>query len=397
MSTAARATAAAAAACRRLALTHTLLRTPAPLAAAPAAPLLASAWRSYSAAATATAPTDAAAPASAADSTASTTQDLPLGARAAAPAATATATGPSKPSKPASSDSFSLPSIFSSTEVDHHLIHYPWSLSTSPSREPTPTFWQALRDKHFLTVATKRVQDHLHHPHYEFPKHFIRDAGDTVMALLNALGDTRGAGDAETLEPVMVRGLARMYADGYRSLAAKGQTPSFLIGDTVVGGSGASDRDGSSAASSKALGEARKKMAVRLRGIHLTYGPYPVPHDYVAQDWFSFFRINVPREDSEFESHPRQKEVLKTAQDDGVFIRAKVVVDLPLEFVLTDTVSGIPLLRDRRDRIEVELVSPHFTPWDDVVIGSEINGWRLAFAWRVSDIDGLMAKREVAP
>ncbi|KAH6576280.1 hypothetical protein BASA60_004579 [Batrachochytrium salamandrivorans] len=250
---------------------------------------------------------------------------------------------------------FSLPSIFSRSSatngsdiaaaaplLEHSLIDYPWLLSTAPTRETTPSFWQALRDKHYLGVATERTKDLLHHPVYRFPSQFLTDTSESITAIFKALSDPAMASSPEMLEPLMVRGLINHFAPAYDSLAARGHRPKFILHSTP---------------------------SIRLKSIMLTYGPYPPPEGYVMQDWFKFLRLIIPRTDADFETHPRQREIFKAAQDEGVFIRATVVVNCDLEFVIEDIASGdMPLLRDRRSRFEIQFVSPHFTPWDNLFV-----------------------------
>ncbi|XJO74556.1 hypothetical protein BDV3_005361 [Batrachochytrium dendrobatidis] len=251
--------------------------------------------------------------------------------------------------------SFALPSIFTKLNttatsttatskplLEQSLIDYPWLLSTSPNREVTPTFWNALKEKHYLTIATERTKDLLHHPVYSFPSQFLSDTSASISAVFSALSDPSTSGSVDSLEPLMVKGLANHFVSGFQSLAKRGHRTRFILHSTPK---------------------------TRLKSIQLTYGPYPPPNDYVMQDWFPFIRLVIPRVDAEFESHPKQQDILKNAKNDGVFIRANVVIDCDIEFILEDVASGgMPLLRDRRSRFEMQFVSPHFTPWDDLFI-----------------------------
>ncbi|KAL2913154.1 hypothetical protein HK105_207395 [Polyrhizophydium stewartii] len=343
---------------------------PPPAAAATAAAALPAAPRAVSSAAAAAHALEAhaaAAGAAAAD---------PLAAAAAGTAADASDAGRDhtrhtpEPAPAASARApFPLPAIFKSSagSVEHLLVDYPWLLSTAPPREAWPTLWQVLKQKNFLKVATKRAMAHLKHPTYDFPSQFLADAGGVTRAFFAALSDPATARSSDALQPLMVRGLARLFADGHASLAAKRHRPSFVL---------------------------HSPPKLRLKSIHLTYGPYPSPPDYVAQDWFEFIRLVVPVEDSDFESHPRQREVLKQAEDDGVYMRITTSIDCDLEFTLTDEESGIPLVRDRRDRVDLQFISPHFTPWDDLFYTDESGEQRLGWPWRISDVDSLMANRE---
>ncbi|KAI8815864.1 uncharacterized protein EV422DRAFT_547883 [Fimicolochytrium jonesii] len=240
---------------------------------------------------------------------------------------------------------------------------YPWLLSSLPARRPRPTFWSALKEKHFLALGTARARKHLHHPTYDFPDQFNIDAAAVTQELLTLLGDPRTAGDEDRLRDVMVKQLANRFAAGYRSMQAKGQDVRYTLTGTP---------------------------RVTVSGLHFHYGPYPPPEGYARQQWWQFIELVIPAEDAQFTSHPRQKEIMKHAEDDGVYFKIDTRVDLDLEFVVVDKTSGMPLIRDRRRRVELQFVSPHFTPWDEVFELDAEGEWLLRWKWRVSDVDWLV-------
>jgi hypothetical protein len=96
----------------------------------------------------------------------------------------------------------------------------------------------------------------------------------------------------------------------------------------------------------------------------------------------------IPQSDKHFESHPQQKRVLKEAMDKGVFIRVKTLVHLDVEFILFNE-QGAPIIRDRRTTLEMEFVSPHFSPWDEIFDLQSDGTWKLKWNWRISDIDNI--------
>jgi hypothetical protein len=97
------------------------------------------------------------------------------------------------------------------------------------------------------------------------------------------------------------------------------------------------------------------------------------------------------KEDAEFQSHPKQKAIVNTAERAGCCVRIDTLVTCDLEMVMKTLSSDIPLLRDRRKRLDVSFMSPHFTPWDDLY---ELDGedWKLRWKWKISDIDSVQGQ-----
>ncbi|KAJ3170620.1 Signal peptidase complex catalytic subunit S11A [Geranomyces variabilis] len=244
-----------------------------------------------------------------------------------------------------------------------HVAEYPWLLSTQPARRPRPTFWSVLRDKHFLAVGTARARKHLNHPTYDFPDQFCDDAGRVARDLFAALSDPLRAKDEAGLAPVLVRAVAERFAAGARSLTAKGLRVEYVL---------------------------KGEPKVTVTGTHFTYGPYPAPAGFVAQQWWSLIELVIPEEDGTFSSHPRQKEIMQRAADDGVFFKVDTRVACDVEMILSDAASGMPIIRDRRRNVDLQFVSPHFTPWDEVFELDEQGEWLLRWKWRISDIDWLV-------
>ncbi|KAI8914535.1 hypothetical protein EDD86DRAFT_199533 [Gorgonomyces haynaldii] len=241
------------------------------------------------------------------------------------------------------------------------IVDYPWLLSTQPQRTQNPSFWEVIKDKHLLQVGIKRAQTHLHYPAYGFPDQFLEDASKVTTEMFEQLSKNP---EIDELQPLMVNQLAKLFAISTKELQQKGQQVSFKV---------------------------HRTPRLRLHKIHLTYGPYPPPQDYVAQEWLGILTLLIPKSQQEFESHPQQKKLLKDASDQGVFLRVKTFVDLDVEFILSDAQSGIPLLKDRRSSMELDFLSPHFNPWDELYDLSADGSWQLKWQWRVSDIDGFFA------
>ena len=99
----------------------------------------------------------------------------------------------------------------------------------------------------------------------------------------------------------------------------------------------------------------------------------------------------LPKSDINFESYQHQKQLLENATKEGVYIRIQTLVDIDVDFTLFDRNGDIPLIKDKRKQMEIEFISPHFNPWDELFIPQEDGNWKLNWQWRISDIDGLIA------
>ncbi|KAJ3020447.1 hypothetical protein HKX48_000786 [Thoreauomyces humboldtii] len=262
------------------------------------------------------------------------------------------------------SSAFPLPSLFNAgASASAELGDYPWLLSTSPPRRSKPSLWTVLRDKYFLAIGTARARKHLQHPTYDFPTQFCTDASVIAQNLFALLSDPQRASDSEVLRKRMVKALADRFAAAQRSVTEKGQCVTFHV---------------------------RGIPKVTVTGTHFTYGPYPVPAGYVCQKWWSLIELVVPEEDQVFTSHVRQKEVMQRAMDDGVIFKIDVRVDVDLDFVLTEADTGKVLLRDTRRKMDLQFITPHFTPEDEVVELGDGGERALAWQWRVSDVDWIV-------
>ncbi|KAJ1559381.1 hypothetical protein HK405_010854 [Cladochytrium tenue] len=327
--------------------------------------------------------------------------------------------------------SFTLPSIFglgrtrtgdgeeaaaaaaSRAALERQLEVYPWLLSNSRPRVPEPTdLWSQLAARQRLTLAARRAQRLFPSADYPFPAQFVEDTAATaplVLGLLNRPGNEDGGGaaaglaagnglsaaaaEAERLQPLMTRGLAERFAAGAVALRRR----HGLVVELGLPGLASGDELAAAAASGHADSAVAAALAKRTSAtaVHITFGPHPVPPGYARQDWFGFLTLHVPAEDAEFESQPRQKRVLQAAMDAGAYVRATVRVDWPVELAVRDARSGLLRLRDRRPFFHMQLVTPHFTPYDEVfepIRGAEKydRGWRLKFDWRVADVDHLV-------
>lgn len=63
---------------------------------------------------------------------------------------------------------------------------------------------------------------------------------------------------------------------------------------------------------------------------------------------------------------------------------------MDIEYIVTDLKTGITILCDRRQNVNIEFISPHFGKWDEIFVLREDGTWKLKWEWRVSDIDYLM-------
>jgi hypothetical protein len=214
-----------------------------------------------------------------------------------------------------------------------------------------------------VEVGIERAKKHL--LSYDFPSQFLEDVTIVTKDVFKTLSNPETAGNEEALYPLMMRGLSQQYAAGYRTLASQGETVEYNI---------------------------KSKPKLRVTGFHFTYGPYPAPPKYVAQNWVNIITLVIPEEDSMFISQPHQKRLMKKAQDDGCYMKIDVQATMDIEFVVKDK-NDIPIIRDKRDRVDLQFVSPHFTPWDEIFDLQADGTWRLRWAWRLSDIDHLLAGR----
>ncbi|KAJ3270929.1 hypothetical protein HDV01_007326 [Terramyces sp. JEL0728] len=244
-------------------------------------------------------------------------------------------------------------------------IEYPWNLSGVNFSEPIPTFWESVKAKQNLKLATERISKHLKDDAYEFPYKFQEDVAATVKEVFAALSNPQFAPDSDHLIQYMTKGICSKFIAGYHTLKQKKQSVEFQI---------------------------TKPINVVVTGAHLYYGPFPVPEGYAAQNWLGFLTLNIPEEYSHFENHNAQKELLKAASDEGVYFRIETIIETDIEIIVTDDTTGLPVLRDRRTRFGVTFTSPHFTPWDEIFDLQPDYTWKLKWDWRISDVDGLLRK-----
>ncbi|KAJ3416599.1 hypothetical protein HDV05_000881 [Chytridiales sp. JEL 0842] len=273
----------------------------------------------------------------------------------------------------ASTDTTTSPKHAASTSISTlsaPAVPYPWLLSTDPPRKPRPTLWTALRDKHMLQVGTERAQKHL--VSYDLSTDFPTHIHALLVKLFATLSNPTSASREESLYPLMMRPLARRFCAAHQSLTSRNETVTYTLKPT------------------------RTPPNIRITSFHFTYGPYPPPPTHVPQTWVNMLTLLLPREDSLFVSQPRQKQLLKKAESEGCYMNIDVQVSgMDLEFVVKDE-NGIVLVRDKRDKMDLQVVSPHFTPWDEIFELEEDGGWRLRWEWRISDVDCLLEaeKRE---
>ncbi|KAJ1555397.1 hypothetical protein HK096_001546 [Nowakowskiella sp. JEL0078] len=270
---------------------------------------------------------------------------------------------------------------------------------------------------------------------------FNSDVGAVFLELLEVLSDPILSTNEETLRSIMTRPLVERFRSEHQKFLENGEYVEYIVPELrkVLGKNIASttiknvalsvqperklttatgtlresdaalqdepspstlsiiDRPLLSTITESYLADRIKLPKVTIRGIHFTYGPFPAPQEYVQQHWWSLITLLIPPGDDSFVSHPRQQEIMKIASDQGVVMRIDVRVDLDrlggVEFVHWDK-NGIPTVRDKRSKIDLQFISPHFTPWDELFELDEAGEWRLRFRWRISDIDGLLTSQQ---
>jgi hypothetical protein len=235
-------------------------------------------------------------------------------------------------------------------------LEYPWSLETNA--KPIGSFWGTIRTKHLLNLGFIRARKLFKDEAYPFPYQFETDAADIVTNCFSLLSSPQAA-DSTKLEKYMVEGLVNKYRQGFINLEKTDRVPSYVL---------------------------HSKPKVRLNSMHFAYGPFPPPKDYIGQEWFDFITILLPKEDAHFESHPRQNQLLEQAEGQGCHVRIDTTIEMDIEFVLSNTQS-LPLLRDRRQFLDISFTSPHFTPWDTIFDLQPDGTWKLNWDWKIANIN----------
>jgi hypothetical protein len=215
-----------------------------------------------------------------------------------------------------------------------------------------------MKSKHFINSGTERARKLFKNDAYAFPHQFQTDASNLVKESFRLLSSSDSK-SKEMLEKYMVQGLASKFQIGNDNLSKQNQSASFSITSDPI---------------------------IVINSFHFTYGPFPIPPDYVAQDWFEFITIMLPKEDSVFESHPRQNELLSKAEDQGCHFRVNTTVEMEIEFTINNAQS-LPLIRDKRQFIDISFTTPHFSPWDQIFDLQSDGTWKLNWDWKIFDID----------
>lgn len=147
---------------------------------------------------------------------------------------------------------FPVPKVLTSDSLD-----YPWMLNKSPPRRALPNFWDSIKNYHLLNLGIQRSKKHLLDPAYKFPADFLEDASISVVKMFKVLSDQKSS--RQDMNSVMMNRIAGVFEHGKNCMTEQEKSVRFVI---------------------------NKKPIVRLNRINLTYGPYPVPEDYIAQKWF---------------------------------------------------------------------------------------------------------------
>ncbi|RKO99892.1 hypothetical protein CXG81DRAFT_27370 [Caulochytrium protostelioides] len=239
------------------------------------------------------------------------------------------------------------------------------------ARGPEQTFWTRVRDRHNVAAGIARARTHLLHPAYAFPDDFLDDARAVVSRAFALLSDRHASCRADLLRQCMTGGLAAQFAAAHTSLAEQGLAVRFRVG---------SSDDGERV-------DARVRRCT-LTGLKFTYGPYPVPPGYIAQDWYTLITLVLPATEAAFGSYARQQALMQAAMEDGVYMRVDARCQLDLAVEVYEVATGRIVERGaRRKTLDVQFTSPHYTPWDEIFALDDAGHWRLAWQWRLTDID----------
>lgn len=227
-----------------------------------------------------------------------------------------------------------------------------------------------------IKANQERISKLLQEPAYHFPGDFYQDAETQLRSLFQTLADHQHDPiDPSRLAPFMLKRLYEPWIQGHTHILSKGGSCTF---ETPTG-----IQD--------------MPLSITITNIHCTYGPYPVPDGYVAQDW-GVMTLVIPKEEAEFKNYVHQKQLEKTAQTQGVYITIDTRVEMPLVFKVDCGNKNI--VQDERTVFDFQFVSPHFGPWDEIYEWTE-DKWKLRWNWRISDMDFMiearMQKRTVKP
>lgn len=246
-----------------------------------------------------------------------------------------------------------------------NVLPYPYKLKAVKDLEPTRGIWGIIKQRHLRNIGTSRARGLLKEDVYHVPLQLQEDAARVIETAFETLNSDKVT-ELEGLNGLMLQSLAEEFIAGNKRMVDDGIKVNFI---------------------------SHTKPKVTIEGYYFTYGPFPIPDNYVPQSWLDFITFVIPIEDADFESHPKQNEITAKAANEGCYFRIDTRVDWDLEFVLTCTTTDVVLVRDRRKILNVSFLSPHFTPWDEIFHLQKDGRWKLAWDWKISDIDSLLASR----
>ncbi|KAJ3306025.1 hypothetical protein HDV03_000562 [Kappamyces sp. JEL0829] len=241
---------------------------------------------------------------------------------------------------------------------------YPWKLSGEKRKEPGYGFFQLMKRKHLLNIGTSRMKGLLKGDDgpYAWPWQFQVDTNKVLLEAFATLSHPEQSLQLDRLRPLLIDGLAQTFVSSNARLRDQDVTATWSW---------------------------TQAPKISVEGFYFTYGPFPPPPDYVGQDWIDQLTYVIPKEDAEFTSHPRQKEIIAQAAKAGCFVRVDTKVDWDVTFCLKTRSSNLPLLKDSRSSFSVSFMSPHFDPWDEIFVLQPDESWKLAWTWKLCDIDGV--------
>jgi hypothetical protein len=143
---------------------------------------------------------------------------------------------------------------------------YPWLLSQQAPQISVPNFFTHLKNTHLVQVGINKTKILLHDPAYSFPTDFKTDAAIVWAHTLQALSHPLISNSLPHLNTTMLSNLSKLFITGKKQLMNDKMIPSFLLHSTPK---------------------------VTIDKIHITYGPYPVPESYIAQDWLGFLLLKL--------------------------------------------------------------------------------------------------------
>lgn len=204
-------------------------------------------------------------------------------------------------------------------------------------------------------------------PAYKFPEDFFSDIQPVIRNLLETLSLTTPLTITQ-LEPYMTKSLIHQFLPNHNSILGRGGRIEYLGSNCNI---------------------QNISIKPKLTNINFTYGPYPAPEGTIQQQWFSLITLVIDKQDQEFRSYMEQKMIMQKSMDEGCYMRIDTDLQVDINLCIYNKLNQC-VLSDSRKKISVQFISPHFLSADEIFTMNKDGSWKLAWDWRISDIDGLV-------